>query len=124
LTASRGQKGNIVPQFAFEIAESQVHVRRYVVEADTEEEAREMAQRGETIEEEDIKFDGVTNREITQALGQVQGSGDESNVCHVCGRPFTIDSAGVATHDNPENPDGIDHDSDADHVPYALEEES
>jgi hypothetical protein len=58
------------------------------------------------------------------ALGQVQGSGDESNRCHVCGKPFTIDSAGVATHDNPENPNGIDHNADADHVPYALEEES
>ena len=113
-----------MPQFAFEIAESQVHVRRYVVEADTEEKAREMAERGETIEEEDIKFDGVTNREITQALGPVQGSGEGSKQCHVCGKPFTIDSAGVATHSNAEYPDGIDHDADADHVPYALEEES
>jgi len=42
------------------------------VEADTEEEAREMAERGETSRRGTFKFDGVTNREITQALGPVK----------------------------------------------------
>ena len=42
--------------------------------------------------------------------------------CHVCGEPFSVTDAGIACHDG-DGPDGIDHDADADHVPYALGDE-
>ena len=41
--------------------------------------------------------------------------------CHQCGKEFSIDGHGVATHLTED--EEIDHDADADHVPYTLEEE-
>jgi hypothetical protein len=41
--------------------------------------------------------------------------------CHQCGQKFSIDEHGVATHLTED--DEIDYDTDADHVPYTLEEE-
>ncbi len=46
--------------------------------------------------------------------------------CHECGRAFSIDDNGVATHDAPDDMyslDGIDHDADADHVPFELDDD-
>lgn len=46
--------------------------------------------------------------------------------CHECGEPFSIDDNGVATHDTPDekySPDGIDHDTDLDHVPFSLDDD-
>lgn len=43
--------------------------------------------------------------------------------CHICGKPFSIDSAGIATHASATEPTGIDHDADADHVPFTLDDE-
>jgi hypothetical protein len=44
--------------------------------------------------------------------------------CSQCGMPYYIDASGVASHVDPEAPDGIDHEADADHVPYGgLEED-
>lgn len=41
----------------------------------------------------------------------------EKFICDECGRVYTLDD-GIATHDCEESPDGIDHDIDAEHVPY------
>lgn len=46
------------------VAETVVWERHYVIEADNLAEAAEKAERGETISEEDIKLQGVINREI------------------------------------------------------------
>lgn len=42
--------------------------------------------------------------------------------CAQCGKKFSVDSAGVACHMG-TGPDGIDHDADADHVPYGEAQE-
>lgn len=42
-------------------------------------------------------------------------------LCHQCGQDFEIDEEGVATHVN-ENGD-VDYDTDADHVPYKLDDD-
>jgi hypothetical protein len=42
--------------------------------------------------------------------------------CHQCGKEFSIDQHGVATHLTED--EEIDHDADADHVPYTLKEET
>lgn len=44
---------------------------------------------------------------------------DAGMLCHVCAAPFFIDDTGVAYHCS-DDADGIDHDADADHVPYML----
>lgn len=42
--------------------------------------------------------------------------------CHTCGQEFEIDENNVATHLTDDGE--IDHDRDADHVPYELDEET
>ena len=45
----------------------------------------------------------------------------QSYVCHECGKSYSQDCHGVTTHDSDSFPDGIDHDADADHVPYGKD---
>jgi hypothetical protein len=40
--------------------------------------------------------------------------------CHVCGGDFAVDGNGIANHLDDDG--DIDHDVDADHVPYSLDE--
>lgn len=44
---------------------------------------------------------------------------DERPSCDWCGERFTIDDAGIANHLGEEG--GVDHDADADHVPFTRE---
>jgi hypothetical protein len=64
------------------------------------------------------------NRALRRRVAELERelAGDDTLTCHECGQPFTIDSVGVATHDDDESPDGIDHDADEDHVPFQLED--
>lgn len=48
---------------------------------------------------------------------------DPDEWCHECGAQFAINEDGTAQHVSAETPDGIDHDADADHVPYSLPDE-
>jgi hypothetical protein len=57
--------------------------------------------------------------DIDSAIRTLEGE----DFCHECGQEFTIDDEGVANHVDPSKPDGIDHDADADHVPFALDED-
>jgi hypothetical protein len=43
-------------------------------------------------------------------------------ICHQCGQEFEIDETGVSTHVFLDG--SIDHDRDADHVPYELPQDS
>jgi hypothetical protein len=45
--------------------------------------------------------------------------------CAQCDKPFAIglDSEGVANHTDGDRWNGIDHDADADHVPYVAEDD-
>ena len=45
--------------------------------------------------------------------------GTECALCDECGEPFRIDGTGIANHLTADG--GIDHDADADHVPYTTE---
>ena len=42
----------------------------------------------------------------------------KATVCAQCGKPFFLEGNGVSHHVSQDSPDGIDHDADADHVPY------
>ena len=53
-----------MPNFVFSVTETVVWERSYVVEAADLAEATEKAERGETVSEEDIKLEGVTNRQV------------------------------------------------------------
>jgi len=46
---------------------------------------------------------------------------DDGDICHQCGQPFRIDDAGVANHLDGDG--DVDHEADADHVPYKLPED-
>ena len=46
---------------------------------------------------------------------------DKNNKCHLCGGDFEITSGGIANHIDENG--NIDHDEDARHVPYMLEED-
>ena len=43
----------------------------------------------------------------------------EKFYCNTCGWPYSIDGNGIATHC--DEGDGIDHDRDADHVPFGFD---
>ena len=43
-------------------------------------------------------------------------------ICAECGEEMEIDASGIANHVG-DGPDGIDHDLDADHVPYSEDYE-
>jgi hypothetical protein len=61
-----------MPEFEFTVIETRTYDVRYVVEADTPEEAREMAESGETVEEIEIKCRDVLNRTIYSGPREVQ----------------------------------------------------
>ena len=42
----------------------------------------------------------------------------KATVCTQCGKSFFIKDNGVSHHVSKDSPDGIDHEADADHVPY------
>lgn len=54
--------------FTFDVSETRLREVQYVVEADTEEEAIEKAERGEAIREIDTGIVGILGREINQIL--------------------------------------------------------
>lgn len=69
-------------RYVFIVSEKRAYDVRYTVEADSLEEARERAERGETVDEfagEDDRFD-VVGREIIEELGE-----PEEDECPVCG---------------------------------------
>ena len=51
------------------------------------------------------------------------GLTDPDEWCHECGGQFSITDEEVAYHVSATEPDGIDHDADANHVPYSISEE-
>ena len=55
-------------RFEFEVVETRNYLCWYVVEAKTEEEAREKAQRGETKAEDDMEMLDVINREVSRQI--------------------------------------------------------
>jgi hypothetical protein len=61
-----------MPEFEFTVIETRTYDVRYVVEADTPEEALEMAESGETVEETKIKCRDVLNRTIYSGPREVQ----------------------------------------------------
>lgn len=68
-----------------------------------------------------LKKDGTLGKKVTKFKrqwvkeGTNHPNGPQQRHCAQCGKAFKIDGSGVATH---AGPDGIDHDADADHVPY------
>lgn len=58
---------------------------------------------------------------ITRRVGiEIFSIDDESLICDVCGEPFEVREDGTANHMSATSLDGIDHDADADHVPYHI----
>lgn len=53
-------------EHTFWIRETVSRVRVYHVEADSKEEAKELALKGETVHETQISYDGVINRELLE----------------------------------------------------------
>lgn len=58
-----------MPQFQFTVLETVVQEKIYTVEAETEEQARAKAEEGDTVSEEFIKTEGVSERDIFEYLG-------------------------------------------------------
>jgi hypothetical protein len=58
-----------MPQFQFTVLETVVQEKIYTVEAETEEQARVKAEEGDTVSEEFIKTEGVSERDIFEYLG-------------------------------------------------------
>jgi len=65
--------------YRFAVTETRNFEVEYVVEAETEEEAREKAESGETVSEEEIGLTGVSDRYVAELLStQNNGSGDDA----------------------------------------------
>lgn len=62
-----------MPVFKFAVTETRNVEMHYLVEADTEEDARIMAEAGDTIEEHEVQFTGVTDRYVGELLSQTDG---------------------------------------------------
>lgn len=62
---------------------------------------------------------GDTRLEYGDWIAMMGGPEREDEYCHVCGESFVFDVVGIAHHVDDEG--GIDHDADADHVPYSLD---
>lgn len=77
-------------QFKLVVFETRVIEMVYTVEADTDEEAWEMASDGETIEESFVRDLSVSNREVQNHVEDGNDEKDEGEVmpCHVCNEPF------------------------------------
>jgi len=58
-----------MPQFQFTVLETVVQEKIYTVEAETEEQARIKAEEGDTLSEEFVKTEGVSERDIFEYLG-------------------------------------------------------
>jgi len=58
-----------MPQFQFTVLETVTQEKIYTVEADTEEQARSKAEEGDTVSEEFVKTEGVSERDIFEYLG-------------------------------------------------------
>lgn len=56
-------------------------------------------------------------RDGSVTVGDEQDS-DAPLCCDHCGEPYFVDEDGVSHHVSEEDPQGIDFDADADHVPY------
>lgn len=61
--------GERMPQFQFTVLETVVQEKIYTVEAETEEQARAKAEEGDTLSEEFVKTEGVSERDIFEYLG-------------------------------------------------------
>jgi hypothetical protein len=59
-----------MPKYRFAVTETRNVEMEYVVIADSEDEAREKAERGETLAEVEIQFTGVSDRYVAESLGQ------------------------------------------------------
>jgi type II secretory pathway component PulF len=57
-----------MPTYRFQAYETRTYDVEYVVEADTEEEAREKAEQGDTLSEETGRMTGVISRDIFDLL--------------------------------------------------------
>lgn len=70
-------------------------------------------------EDRDDEYVEVDNLEIVsgERFREIVGGGEE---CHECGQKFQIDDNGIANHINDDGE--VDHDKDAEHVPFSLEE--
>jgi len=53
--------------FKFKVNEKRVYRMLYTVEADDEEDARVMAEMGDTDDEEEVECEGVIDRQIVEA---------------------------------------------------------
>ena len=51
----------------------------------------------------------------------VEGVDMRDKICDVCGQPYLVNENGVSHHIDNDSLTGIDHDADADHVPYGEE---
>jgi len=74
-----------MPQFKIDVWETRDYRMQYTVEAKTLDEAKELAESGETEEEEEIQIIGVTNRQLVPEESQPYSKTDPS-IC-ACGKP-------------------------------------
>lgn len=61
-----------MPLYEFEMLETRTVRSVYTIRADNEFKARELALKGETVFEEELKSEEVINREILLPLGEVE----------------------------------------------------
>ena len=65
----------MLKQRIYLVTETVVRTRRYIVESDTPSEGWELAENGETIDEETLRTESVIDREVEQYEGVVGESG-------------------------------------------------
>lgn len=67
-------------------------------------------------------FGGNVHRKCTvDGCEWINALDDPDEFCHECGKQFAVDDSGVSNH--LKEGGGIDHDADADHVPFSLPDE-
>ena len=65
---------------------------------------------------------GVLFKPVAKYLkAKLKAKASTATICTQCGKPFFVERNGVSHHASEDGPDGIDHDADADHVPYGKE---
>jgi hypothetical protein len=69
----------------------------------------------------EMDWDHATAKVTTGAWTVPQENGP-TQLCDQCGQPFSTGQSGVTFHTDPGEPDGIDHDADADHVAFRKED--
>jgi 2-polyprenyl-6-methoxyphenol hydroxylase-like FAD-dependent oxidoreductase len=67
-----------------------------------------------------MDWDHATAKVTTGAWIVPQENGP-TQLCDQCGQAFSTDHSGVTFHTDPDEPDGIDHNADADHVAFRKE---